>query len=156
MISCVWTTFVAASGADYHAVESWIRTWHVYKSAAHTVCQHFATFLQTLSAIAVAHVRPGGSLSTPNCCSNELLMPCMSSGKGGGTQRGFGGFCPKIVSSLLFSSSIGILNGRGLDPLLMIAPCIAIIRLLRSRVKHVWTRKISLPPNQQNQILLEQ
>jgi hypothetical protein len=44
----------------------------------------------------------------------------MSSGKGGGTQRSFFGFSPKIVSSLLLSSSMGILIGRGLDPLLIL------------------------------------
>jgi len=64
------------------------------------------------------HVRPGGSFVVPNCFSKDP-GPCMSSGKGGGTQRSFLGFSPKIESILLLSSSKGILNGRGLDPLLI-------------------------------------
>jgi hypothetical protein len=43
----------------------------------------------------------------------------MSSGKGGGTQRSFFGFSPKIESIRLLSSSKGMLNGRGLEPLLI-------------------------------------
>jgi len=65
------------------------------------------------------HVRPGGSFVVPNCFSKDPWIPCMSSGKGGGTQRSFFGFSPNIESSLLLSSSRGILSGRGLDPLLI-------------------------------------
>jgi len=59
----------------------------------------------------------------------------MSSGKGGGTQRGFGSFLPKMVSSLLFSSSMGILNGRGLDPLLIASPYTNIVQQFVQQVK---------------------
>lgn len=115
MVICrVRATFVTAPGANNHSGQ------HPWPSRR--CCSVLVAIITETSVLCIRigkhYVRPFGSFVVPNCFSKEP-GPCISSGSGGGTQRGLGSFLPKILSNRLLSSSKGILNGRGLDPLLI-------------------------------------
>jgi hypothetical protein len=117
----MWTTLVTTLGTNNHLSQHPRPTRFCLSVLVAIITETSIVCIR----IGEHYVRPGGNLSTPNCRSKELCV-FSSSGKGGGTQRGFGSFLPKILSNRLLSSSKGMLNGRGLDPLLIPSPLICL------------------------------
>jgi hypothetical protein len=110
----MWATLAAALGTNNHSGYDPGPTRLCFSVLVTIIAETLVVY----NRIGEHYVRPFGSFVVPNCFSKDP-GPCMSSGKGGGTQRSFFGFSPNIESILLLSSSKGILNGRGLDPLLI-------------------------------------